>query len=202
MPERVRLPEDLRIQEPFLAGSVFRIEGEGHPAVARARYAGDSDFVRPEHERACKAAFAERTRRLGREKRRPVGIETRMARAIVATRGTERQKLAPAMAERIRKERSAVLAKLQRDAPEEEHPVEESGRKEDLLQSGCASFPGAEVREMCAGKGSGHGAAARRRGADAGSGDNAGAAPRHAILGSVALARATGGARAELWPGL
>ena len=61
--------------------------------------------------------------RLEREAPRPTGIEARVARAVVATRGTESEGLASAMAkalergttvtaDRILKERAAVLAEL------------------------------------------------------------------------------------------
>ncbi len=154
----MQLPKDLKIQEPFLAGSVFRIEREDHPAVARARYAEDLDFVRPEYGRAYEAALAEGMQRLVREKPRPAGIETRVARAVVATRGTDGHGLAlamtealergtTAMADGIREERSAGLAELQQDAPEDRHPTDLSVRKQRLLRRVCASFTGAEVRE-------------------------------------------------------
>ena len=132
--------------------------------AVNARFEANPRFYRKEHIDAYGAAIAEGMRRLEREVPRPTGIETRVARAVVATRGTEGHGLALAMAEAlgfgttdtadgILKERAAVLAELQRDAPAGESPDGRSLRETRLARRVHASFTGAEVRDMCEGKG-------------------------------------------------
>ena len=107
---------------------------------------------------------ADGMRRLEREAPRPTGIEARVARAVVATRGTEREGLASAMAEalgrgttataaEIRKERAAVLAELHADWAEGEGTIGWTAREQEVLRRVSACFTGAEVRGMCEGKG-------------------------------------------------
>ncbi|MDE0698981.1 MAG: AAA family ATPase [Boseongicola sp.] len=132
--------------------------------AARARFGADPEFSRQQHREAYAAGVADGMRRLDREAPRPTRIETRVARAVVATRGTEGEGLASAMAEAlgcgttatadgILKERAAVLAELQADWPEGEGTIGMMVREEAVLRRVSASFTGAEVREMCEGKG-------------------------------------------------
>ncbi len=132
--------------------------------VARARFGVDPDFSMQQHRKAYEAGVADGMRGLEREDPRPTGIETRVARAVVATRGTEGEALASAMAEalergttatasEIRKERAAVLAELQADWPESEGTIGMMVREDEVLRRVSASFTGAEVRSMCEGKG-------------------------------------------------
>ena len=132
--------------------------------VARARFGVPPDFSMRMNREAYEADVADGMRRLEREAPRPTGIEVRVARAVVATRGTEREGLAPAMAEalgrgttataaEIRKERAAVLAELQADWAEGEGTIGWMVREEAVLRRVSACFTGAEVREMCEGKG-------------------------------------------------
>ena len=98
-------------------------------------------------------------RRLHREEPLPTGIELRVARAVLATHGTARQELAMAMAEAlergttpsadgIRKERAAVLGQL-------EQGTRDLGSYDErlLLRRVYRNFTGAEVREICEGRG-------------------------------------------------
>ena len=132
--------------------------------AARARFGADPDFSRQQHRDAYEAGVADGMRRLERETPRPTGIEARVARAVVATRGTEGEGLASAMAEalgrgttataaEIRKERAAALAELQADWAEGEGTIGWTVREEAVLRRVSACFTGAEVRGMCEGKG-------------------------------------------------
>ena len=98
-------------------------------------------------------------RRLHREEAVPTEIELRVARAVVATAGTDRHDLAQAMAEAlergttttadgIRKEREALLGELQ-DGPR----AKETSREWALLRRIYGSFISADVRAMCEGRG-------------------------------------------------
>ena len=155
---RRRAETDLRV------GLAQAIAGDDHSAVASARFAGDPGFYRKDQMDPYGAGLTEGMRRLEREEQRPTGIETRVARAVVATRGTEGHGLALAMAEALErgttatadgilKERGAVLAALQRAAPAGESDLERSLREARLARRVHASFTGAEVRDMCEGKG-------------------------------------------------
>lgn len=75
-----------------------------------------------------------------------------------------------ATAAEIRKERAAVLAELQRDWPEGEGTIGMMVREDAVLRRVSASFTGAEVRDMCEGKGSvmAPGCPATRRGRGSG----------------------------------
>ncbi len=132
--------------------------------MVRARFEDDPGFVMIQDEKAYKAAFAKGMLRLEDREPQPTEIEARVARAVVATRGTDRHGLALAMAEALErgttatadgilKERAAVLAELQEDWPKGEHRIERSVRKQALMRRVCRNFTGAEVREMCEGKG-------------------------------------------------
>ena len=152
-----------RAETEFRVEAARRIDA-GEIFEARARFEGDPDFYRKGQADRYKAALAEGVRCLEGVEAAPSRIESVAARAVVATRGTERQELALAMAEALergtvpsaeglRKERGALLAELQRDAPEGESPTGRSHREWTLLRRVCASFTGAEVRQMCEGKG-------------------------------------------------
>ena len=154
---RRRAETDLRV------ATTRAVDGNEIYAI-NARFEGNPQFYRKQHIDAYGAGFAEGMRRLEREEPRPKGIETRVARAVVATRGTEGHGLASAMAEAlgfgstetadgILKERAAVLVELQRDAPEGESPDGRSLREMRLARRVHARFTGAEVRGMCEGKG-------------------------------------------------
>ena len=153
-----------RAETNLRVGLARRIAGDGHPSVTRARYGGDPDFHMSHQREAYEAALAEGMRLLQGEEPRPAGIETRVARAVVATRRTDGHELALAMAkalesgttataEEIRKERTALVAELQRDGPEGESDIGRSLREQRLLRRVCASFTGAEIRDICEGRG-------------------------------------------------
>ena len=89
---RKRAETDLRVD------LARRIGGDGRPAVIRARFESGPNFVKIQHEKAFEADLAEEMPRLQSEELRPTGTETRVARAVVATRGTEDHELALAMA--------------------------------------------------------------------------------------------------------
>ena len=152
-----------RIETDIRVGLARRIEGAGNVAVARAQFEGDPRLVRLEEEIAYKAAISEGMRLLDREEPQPTRVETRVARAVVATRGTEGHGLALVMAEalelgttaeaaEIRSERAALPGELSRHEPETAE-IEGPDRAQAFLRRVCASFTGAEVREMCEGKG-------------------------------------------------
>ena len=154
---RRRAETDLRV------ATTRAVDGNEIYAV-NARFEGNPQFYRKQHIDAYGAGVAEGMRRLEREAPRPTGIETRVARAVVATRGTDSEGLASAMAEalergttstaaEIRKERAAVLSELQADWRESEGTIGWMVREEEVLRRVSASFTGAEVREMCEGKG-------------------------------------------------
>ena len=170
-----------RAEAEFRVEAARRIDA-GEIFEARARFEGDPDFYRKGQADRYKAALAEGMRCLEGREAAPSRIEAVAARAVVATRGTDRHGLAQAMtealergtvpsAEGLRKEREALLAELQRDAPEGESGIGKSIRERTLLRRMHASFTGAEVRQMCEGKGPVMerlpGAAARTRARDA-----------------------------------
>ena len=154
---RRRAETDLRV-------AVTRAVDGNEIYAGNARFEGNPQFYRKQHIDAYGAGLTEGMRRLEREAPRPTGIETRVARAVVATRGTDGHGLALAMAKALElgttdtaagilKERGAVLAELQRDAPEGESPDRRSLRESRLARRVHTSFTGAEVRGMCEGKG-------------------------------------------------
>ena len=124
-----------------------------------ARFAGNPGFWMSVDVDAYKAAVAKGMRRLHREEPVPTAIELRVARAVVATHGTDRQYLALAMAEAlergttdtadgIRKEREAVLGQLQ-------HGIEglDTIQERSMLRRVYRCFTGAEIRELSEGRG-------------------------------------------------
>ncbi len=113
---RMRAGTDLRV-------AAARETGEGEYFEIKARFGGDPGYAEKEIRDACRVSIETALRRLDDEPPRPSGIERRVARAVVATRGTEWHGLALAMAEAlergtvptadaIRKERKAVVARL------------------------------------------------------------------------------------------
>ena len=154
---RTRAETDLRVV-------AAREVDEGEIFEARARYEGDPDYSDREDRGAYDAAVRKLAPLLDVEDSLPTDREIRVARAVVATRGTEGHELAMAIAEalelgttatadEIRDERAALVAELQRDGPQDEDRFDRSDREQDLLLRVCASFTGAEVRAMCDGKG-------------------------------------------------
>ncbi|MYI69518.1 MAG: hypothetical protein F4103_12515 [Boseongicola sp. SB0673_bin_14] len=149
---RRRAETDLRVD-------TAREVGDSELYEINARYEGNPQFYRKQHIDAYKAAVAKGMRRLHREEPVPTRIELDVARAVVAMHGTERQDLAEAMAEAlergttpraddIRKERQAVLGALREDtAPRE------GFREQEFLRRVYGNFTGAEVREICEGRG-------------------------------------------------
>ena len=149
---RKRAETDLRV-------GVAREIDEGEIHEVHAQFQGNPDFVRQDQVKAWKAGVAKGMRRLHREEPLPTGIELRVARAVLATHGTARQELAMAMAEAlergttlsadgIRKERAAVLGQL-------EQGTRDLGSYDErlLLRRVYRNFTGAEVREICEGRG-------------------------------------------------
>ena len=149
---RKRAETDLRV-------SVVRgIDPDGR-AEAGARFHGNPDFDRQSSIDAYRAGVAKGMRRLHREDPVPTQIELRVARAVVATHGTDRHGLALAMAEAlergttpaadgIRKEREAVLGQL-RDGTGDLASYD----RRTLLRKVYRSFTGAEIREISEGRG-------------------------------------------------
>ena len=154
---RKRAETDLRVV-------ATREVGDGEYFELKARYRGGPDFIHSRKEAEYKAAVERLTPLLDGADSLPTSRETRVARAVIATRGTKRNELALAMADalklgttatadEIRDERTELVAELQRDAPEGERQVSRSLRDQTLLRRVCASFTGAEVRAMCEGGG-------------------------------------------------
>jgi len=149
---RVRAETDLRVAvtREVSAGGIFE---------TRARFGGNPRYSARRDIDAYRAAVAKGMRRLYREEPLPTALETRVARAVVATHGTARHGLALAMAEAlergtpatadgIRAERAAVLAEL-RDAPERM----ETARRRSLLRRLYRSFTAADIRRIREGRG-------------------------------------------------
>ncbi len=149
---RARAETELRVAaaEGVDAGGIFgtRARFEGNP-----RYSAQRDID------AYRGAVAKGMRRLYREEPLPTPLETRVARAVVATHGTERHGLAlamaqalgrgtPATADGVRRERASLLAEL-RDAPERM----ESPRRRSLLRRLYRSFTAADIRRIRGGRG-------------------------------------------------
>ena len=127
--------------------------------AAKARFEGNPQFYMKQRIDAYKAAIAKGMRRLHREEPVPTEIELGVARAVVATHGTERHGLAQAMAEAlergttagaddIRKERQAVLGALREGAAPRDEIKEDA-----LLRRVYGNFTASEVREICEGRG-------------------------------------------------
>ena len=149
---RRRAETDLRV-------GAARDVGEGEHFEVKAQFEGNPGYVAKEDIDAYKAGVAKGMRRLHREEPLPTGIERRVARAVIASHGTERHELAMAMAEAlergttpsadgIRKERAAVLGQLQQGTRDLGSYAERL-----LLRRVYRSFTGAEVREICEGRG-------------------------------------------------
>ena len=149
---RKRAETDVRVEatQAIDAGEIFEV---------RARFDGHPDYAEQEDIDAYKAAVAKGMRRLHREEPLPTEIELRVARAVVATHGTERHGLALAMAtalelgtpetaDGIRKERTALIAEL-RELPKSM----ETFRERSFLRRIYRSFTAAEIRELSQGRG-------------------------------------------------
>ena len=128
-------------------------------AMIRARFEGNPNYVRGDQIEPYKAGVAKGMRRLHREEPLPAGIELRVARAVVATAGTDLQYLARAIAEalergrtreadEIRNERKELLGQLQRGTEGLSDLQERS-----VLRRVYANFTGAEVRDLSEGRG-------------------------------------------------
>ena len=149
---RKRAETDLRV-------ATARNVGNSALYAINARFEGNPQFYMKEHIAAYKAAIAKGMRRLHREEPVPTEIELGVARAVVATHGTERHGLAQAMAEAlergttagaddIRKERQAVLGALREGAQ-----PREGTREQAFLRRVYENFTASEVREICEGRG-------------------------------------------------
>ena len=149
---RKRAETDLRV-------AATREIGIGEIFEVRARFDGNPDYPEQSNIDAYKATVAKGMRRLHREEPVPTEIERRVARAVVATHGTERHGLALAMAEAlergttptaegIRSERRALVAELQ-EGPK----TRDSSRHRSLLRRIYRNFTAAEVRELSRGAG-------------------------------------------------
>ena len=150
---RKRAETDLRI-------AVVRGIDPDELSEAGARFHGNPDFDRQSSVDAYKAGVAKGMRRLHHAEPVPSQLELRVARAVVATHGTERHGLARAMADAlergatdpaddIRKEREEVLGRLQkgiRDLDSYDERV--------LLRKVYRRFTAAEIRELSEGRGS------------------------------------------------
>ncbi|MDE0696293.1 MAG: AAA family ATPase [Boseongicola sp.] len=149
---RKRAETDLRV-------AVARAIGRTEISVVRARFGGNPEYARQADIDAYKAGIAKGMRRLHREEPAPTEIELRVARAVVATHGTDRHRLALAMAEAlergttptadsIRKERADLLRELAGRTSDRDEKQERP-----LLRRIYGSFTGAEIREVCEGRG-------------------------------------------------
>ena len=149
---RKRAETDLRVE-------ATREIGIGEIFEVRARFDGNPDYPEQSNIDAYKASVAKGMRRIHREEPVPTEIERRVARAVIATHGTERHGLAQAMAEAlergttptadgIRKERKALVAELQ-EGPK----TRDSSRHRSLLRRIYRNFTAAEVRELSRGAG-------------------------------------------------
>ena len=149
---RKRAETDLRV-------AATREIGIGEIFEVRARFDGNPDYPEQSNIDAYKATVAKGMRRLHREEPVPSEIERRVARAVVATHGTERHGLALAMAEAlergttpaaegIRNERKALVAELQ-EGPQ----TRDSSQHRSLLRRIYRNFTAAEVRELSRGAG-------------------------------------------------
>ena len=150
---RKRAETDLRV------GVARAVSPKNDLAVQRARFEGNPRYARGAHIDAYKAEVAKGMRKLHREEPLPTGIELRVARAVIATHGTERHVLALAIAETLergtvpeardlRMERAVVLGQLQAATEAKDARADRA-----LLQRVYASFTGAEVRELAEGRG-------------------------------------------------
>ena len=149
---RKRAETDLRVE-------ATQAIGEDEIFEVRARFDGNPDYSEQQEIDAYKSAVAKGMRRLHREEPLPTEIELRVARAVVATHGTDRHGLALAMAsalelgtpetaDGIRKERTALLAELQ-ELPKSM----ETFRERSFLRRIYRSFTAAEIRELSQGRG-------------------------------------------------
>ena len=145
--------------ETELRVAVAREVDDSEVFQVRARFEQNPDFDRQSKIDAYKAGVAKGMRRLHREEPVPTALELRVARAVIATHGTERHGLARAMADAlergttdtadgIRKARADVLGKLRegtRDLGSYDERV--------LLRKVYQSFTDAEIRGMAEGRG-------------------------------------------------
>ena len=149
---RKRAETDLRV-------AAAREIDEGEYFEVKAQFEGNPGYAAKEDIDAYKALVAKGMRRLHREEPLPTEIELRVARAVVATHGTERHGLALAMAaalergttptaDGLRKERETVLGQLQ-DGTEKMNSYQER----TFLRRVYRSFTGAEIREISEGRG-------------------------------------------------
>ena len=127
--------------------------------MIRARFEGNPNYVRGDQIDPYKAGVAKGMRRLHREEPLPTGIELRVARAVLATHGTERHDLALALADtlergatreagEIRKERGALFGQLNKGLEAMDEREERA-----FLRRVYASFTGAEIRDLSEGRG-------------------------------------------------
>ena len=148
-----------RRAETELRVEVARGIGRTAISVVKARFLGNPEYTRQADIDDYKAGVAMGMRRLHREEPVPTGLELRVARAVVATHGSERHRLALAMAEAlergrpegadtIRMERAALPRELARGTV---HRNEKEERR--LTRRIYGNFTGAEIREMCEGRG-------------------------------------------------
>ena len=127
--------------------------------MIRARFEGNPKYVRRDQIEPYKAGVAMGMRRLHREEPLPTGIELRVARAVLATHGTERHELALALADtlergatreagEVRKERGALFGQMNKG-------LEGMDKREEraFLRRVYASFTGAEIRDLSEGRG-------------------------------------------------
>ena len=149
---RKRAETDLRVE-------ATRAIGEDEIFEVRARFDGNPDYSEQQEIDAYKSAVAKGMRRLHREEPLPTEIELRVARAVVATHGTDRHGLALAMAsalelgrpetaDGIRKERTALIAELQK-LPKSM----DAFRERSFLRRIYRSFTAAEIRDLSRGRG-------------------------------------------------
>ena len=185
---RKRAETDVRV-------ATARDVGNSALYAINARFEGNPQFYMKEHIVAYKAAIAKGMRRLHREEPVPTEIELGVARAVVATHGTERHGLAQAMAEAlergttagaddIRKERQAVLGALREGAQPREGTREQAFLRRVYRELHRLGGP----RDL-RGQGPPPGAASRRRGARARARRDAEPAPRDRVSGTLPLAR-------------
>ncbi len=139
--------------------AAVRETGGGGYSEARAQFEGNPDYPEMDRQDAYEAAIRDGLRRLDETVPVPSETERRVARAVVATRGTGRHGLAlapaqalergtPPTADSIRRERDAVMGQL-RDGTEIVDPYE--GRP--FLRRVYRSYIAAETIEMSEGRG-------------------------------------------------
>ena len=133
--------------------------GEGEYFEVMAQFEGDPGYTAKEDRQAYHAALARRRPGLYQKESLPTVIELRVARAVVATRDTDRHGLALAMADAlergttspaddIRKERETLLGQLQEGTKDLSELRERS-----VLRRVYRNFTGAEIHDLSEGRG-------------------------------------------------